>query len=273
MKTHLFLIAVMLLVRAETLPAQTPATKPSPPAPAASASIDADDNIFLPPDTLGHLIHDYIEVKLMPEWRDHIGHMPNILMTQEVSDIEVPALRLHHVSPLQAVALAAAAADCSLVPILDPTPATGGHSMAQAAIGYRIIRNKTAGSDSGQVPLTVPAETAVSSRREEAPVDTSRRFIRVHALGSSMSSRSADEIKRGDTGSYSTSDEQAFLEIMHSALETLESVPPPDLMLHAKSKVLVVRANAAQQEIVEQVIKALKENKEAEPRMAGEGKP
>ncbi|WP_395745082.1 hypothetical protein [Prosthecobacter sp.] len=276
MKTHLALTAVMLLIRAETLPAQTTAAKPPAPAPAPPASVspDPDGIILLPPDTLEKLVHGYIEFKLMPDWRDHIGHMPNILMSQEVGALEVPGpLRLHNVSPLQAVALTAAAVDCSLVPILDPTPATGGHAVTQAAIGYRIIRNKTALPGAGQVLFTAPAEPAAASRKVETPEDTSRQIIRVHALGNALRARSADEIKRGETETFRTSDEAAFLEIIHSALEKSASVPEPDLMLHPQSKVLVVKATAAQQEIVEQVIKALKENKEAEPDAAGTRSP
>lgn len=265
----------MLIVRAETLPAQTTAAKPAAPAPAASVGPDADGIISLPPDTLEKLVHGYIEFNLMPEWREHTGHMPNILMSQEVGALEVPGpLRLHHVfSPLQAVALAAAAVDCSLVPILDPGPATGGQPMVQAVIGYRIVRNKTPFSGSGQVSFTAPAETAAAGRKVETPENTIEQVIRVHALGDALRARSADEIKRGEKENFRTSDEAAFLEIMHSALEKSESTSPPDLMLHPQSKVLVVKANAVQQEIVEQVIKALKENKEAESRAAGGGNP
>jgi hypothetical protein len=65
--------------------------------------------------------------------------MPNILYGTDTRDASVPGeLRLRGVSPLQAVALAAAAAGCTLEPIFAPKEALD--ASAQRAIGYRIVR-------------------------------------------------------------------------------------------------------------------------------------
>ena len=65
--------------------------------------------------------------------------MPNLMYANDAYNAEVPGdLRLRGVSPLQAVAFAAAAAGCTLEPIFGPKEAPD--ASAQKAIGYRIVR-------------------------------------------------------------------------------------------------------------------------------------
>jgi hypothetical protein len=65
--------------------------------------------------------------------------MPNILYGGDAYNAEVPGdLRVRGVSALQAVALAAAAAGCTLEPVFAPKEAPD--AVVQKAIGYRIVR-------------------------------------------------------------------------------------------------------------------------------------
>ncbi|MBN8421095.1 MAG: hypothetical protein J0L73_19415 [Verrucomicrobia bacterium] len=264
MKTHL--IAVLLIACTGHLAAQSNSSGPSGTKQGLewANNPDAAGNVMLPPGTLREIV-EYIEQKLMPKWADHVGTMPNILMSQEVGHLEMPGvLTLHRVSPLQAVALAAAAVECSLEPILDPTPSTGSTG-SPLVLGYRITRVKTTtpGSDPAASPKvsapTVPGEPT------KPTTGASQLVIRIYAVGAVLHAGSPDEIKR---------DEAMFQLVLHEALDKSEpGAPPLDLTLHSQSKALIVKATAAQQEIVEQVIKALKENNEQEARSAATVKP
>ncbi len=82
-------------------------------------------------------------------------------------------------------------------------------------------------------------------------------------MGSVLHGRSPDEVKRSESGTFSTDDEKALLELVTDAVEKGEpNTPGPQFSIHQKSGALIVKATAAQQETVEQAIKALKENKE-----------
>lgn len=264
MKNHL--ITILLIVCTGHLAAQTNSSGPS-----GVKSIvewtknpDPDGNVGLPPGTLKEIV-DYIEHDLMPQWTDHVGSMPNILMSQEVGNLEIPgALTLHRVSPLQAVALAAAAVNCTLEPILDPTPSTGSTGSA-SVLGYRIMRAKTPtpGSDDVASP-TVSAPTVPGEPTKPAK-ESSRPITRIYAVRSVLHAGSSDDTKR---------DEAMLQIVLHDALDKAEpGSPPPDLTLHSQSKTLIVKATTAQHEIVDQVIKALKENNEPENRAAAAVKP
>ena len=260
MKTHL--VTVLLIVCTGHLVAQTNSRGLSGPKHEVewTNNPDPDGNVRLPPGTLKEIV-DYIEHDLMPKWADHVGSMPNILMSQEVGNFEMPGvLTLHRVSPLQAVALAAAAVECSLEPILDPTPSTGSAG-SSPILGYRITRTKTPTLQSANI--TLPTASAVSAAGP--PTKPSQPVTRIYAVGALLHAGSEDEIKR---------DEAMFQAVLHDALDKSDpNSAPPDLTLHPQSRTLIVKATVAQQEIVEQVIKALKENNEHEARSAATVKP
>lgn len=260
MKTYCF--ALLLLACAGHLPAQSNSGRSSGSKPEATSTQnpDPDGNVWLPPGTLKEIVGS-IEHDLMPKWTDHVGNMPNILMSQEVGNLEIPGgLILHRVSPLQAIVLAAAAVNCSLEPILDPTPPTDG-TRSSPILGYRITQTKTPTPESANISL--PTASATTTSRPASK--TSDPVIRIYAVGAVLHAGSEDESKR---------DEAMFQVVLHDALNKSDpDSAPPDLTLHAQSKTLIVKATAAQQEIVEQVIKALKENNELTTRPAATVKP
>lgn len=260
MKTYCF--ALLLLACAGHLPAQSNSEKSSGLKPDVgwTKNPDPDGNVRLPPGTLKEIV-DYIELDLAPKWPDHVGNMSNILMSQDVGDLEIPrGLTLHHVSPLQAVVLAAAAVNCSLEPILDPTPAADG-TRSSPILGYRITQTKTPTPESANITLPTPSTASASG----PPTKDSEPVIRIYAVGAVLHAGSEDELKR---------DEAMFQVVLHDALDKSDpDSPPPDLTLHSQSKTLIVKATAAQQEIVDQVIKALKENNELTTRPAATVKP
>lgn len=260
MKTYFF--ALLLLACAGYLPAQSNSEKSSGLKPDVgwTKNPDPDGNVRLPPGTLKDIV-EFIEHDLMPTWTDHVGNMPNILMSQEVGNLEIPGgLTLHRVSPLQAVVLAAAAVNCSLEPILDPTPAADG-TRSSSILGYRIIQTKTLTPESANI--TFPTASAASA--SGPPTKTSEPVIRIYAVGAVLHAGSEDAIKR---------DEAMFQVVLHDALDKSDpDSAPPDLTLHSQSKTLIVKATPAQQELVEQVVKALKENKELTTRPAATVKP
>lgn len=260
MKTYCF--AVLLLACAGHLPAQSNSDKSSGPKPdvASTKSPDPVGNVRLPPGTLKDIV-EFIEYDLMPKWTDHVGNMPNILMSQDVGDLEIPGgLTLHRVSPLQAVVLAAAAANCTLEPILDPTPAADG-TRSSPILGYRITQTQTPTPESANITLPTASVASASG----PPSKTSEPVIRIYAAGAVLHAGSEDEIKRA---------EAMFQVVLHDALDKSDpNSAPPDLTLHSQSKTLIVKATPAQQEIVEQVIKALKENYELKTRPAASVQP
>jgi hypothetical protein len=260
MKTYCF--ALLLFACAGHLPAQSDSDKSSGRKPDVgwTKNPDPDGNVRLPPGTLKEIV-EFIEHDLMATWTGHVGNMPNILMSQEVGNLEIPGgLTLHRVSPLQAVVLAAAAVNCSLEPILDPTPAADG-TRSSPILGYRITQTKTPTTESANI--TLPTASAASA--SGPPTKDSEPVIRIYAVGAVLHAGSEDEIKR---------DEAMFQVVLHDALDKSDpDSPPPDLTLHTQSKTLIVKATPAQQEIVEQVIKALKENKELTTRPAATVKP
>ena len=263
MKTYCF--ALLLLACAGHLPAQSNSERSSGPKPEATSpqNPDSDGNVWLPPGTLKEVVGS-IEHDLMPKWTDHVGNMPNILMSQEVGDLEIPGgLTLHRVSPLQAIVLAAAAVNCSLEPILDPTPPTDG-TRSSPVLGYRITQTKTPTPESANITLPTASAASASGQPPKPPSKASEPVIRIYAVGAVLHARSEDESKR---------DEAMLQVVLHDALDKAQpGSAPPNLTLHSQSRTLIVKATAAQQEIVDQVIKALKENNELENRPAA-GKP
>jgi hypothetical protein len=103
-------------------------------------------------------------------------------------------LTLHRVSPLQAVALAAVAVECSLEPLLEATPSTGSAG-SPPVLGYRITRVKT--PTFGSAPVASPKVSAPTVPREPTKPTTgaSQTVIRIYAVAAVLHAGSADEIK------------------------------------------------------------------------------
>ena len=144
MKLHSLISAVVLgmavLVQAQNIPGAVPAASGGKPV----AGDDSNSGIRI--ETLilkAGILHEVVaqvERHFMvedPKKPDVV--MPNILYGRDAYNAEVPGdLRVREVSPLQAVALAAAAAGCTLEPIFAPKEAPD--AAALKAIGYRIVR-------------------------------------------------------------------------------------------------------------------------------------
>ena len=215
--------------------------------------------------------------------------MPNLIYSSEdVPELAMPGkFRLTGVTPVQAVALACAAAGCTLEPIYAPAeeavlPGASGPVNLGKVIGYRIDRASASGGDffgsripnatvtqlagSGVSKLGVGdmASGAASSRRnillpspKSAPsVDTTERVVRVYALGLIMTGTEQEKVtKKG-----------AVEELIIVALNTAKLDLNPDLHFHFQTGTLISKATAAQHEIISEVIQALKENETAPAR-------
>ena len=120
------------------------------------------------------------------------------------------------------------------------------------------------GSGNVSVPVTPGASQLVKS-----PEDTGRLITRVYALGPLQQMRSQEEMKE-----FQMREQKELLDLVNDSLEKAEAQsPPPQLSMHPESRALIVKGTAAQQEVVEQVTKALKENQAFEARPATTGKP
>ncbi len=223
--------------------------------------------------------------------------MPNLIYSgEDVPDLAIPGkFRLTGVTPVQAVALACAAAGCTMEPIYAPAeeaalPGASGPVNPGKVIGYRIVRGSASGGDSfgSRIPnatVTQPAgggaskggaggntaPGAASSRRnslmpspQSAPsAENAERVVRVYALGALLP-------RSGENGSVETHETQkrrdqlirATQELIGQTLAQAELNAPksPDLSFNEGLRVLVAKATAAQHEIISQVIQALKEN-------------
>ena len=141
MKLYSLLSAVVLgmalLVQAQE--------KPVPPTPKAAGvakdpNMNADGSVTL---SSGRLVDVLAEIeRRIGHWTQIEGGgkpaMPNIFNGLDTSEVMVPGdLRLRDVSPLEAVAFAAAAAGCTLEPIFAPKDAP--EASGQKVIGYRIV--------------------------------------------------------------------------------------------------------------------------------------
>lgn len=268
MKTLLFAATLMLFSPGSLFAQSKPGAAAAPKGGAAPASdFDADGNITLPQGTLREVV-DYLE-KLSPGWPDHTGNMPNIAITTEAAGRELPGpLTLHHASPLQAVAFAAAAADCTLEAVMGP-PEASDPARPPAIIGYRITLNKTPKPGSGTVSLTHAEEAPTTTVQAKQQADPRQKVVRVYSLGPPWPAEGQNPVEFGRTR-----EERNLIELVHSALEKSEPpLPEPDLTVHMESRALVVKGTPAQQEIVEQVLKVLKENRQGEARPATSNKP
>jgi PDZ domain len=136
------LIPAVLLGMAVLVQAQPVTISPASKAGVAKdPNMNADGSVTLSSGTLAGVVAE-IEQR-MRHWTTTEGGgepvMPNILYGTDAYNAEMPGnLRLRGVSPLQAVALAAAAADCTLEPIFAPMESLD--VPLGKAIGYRIVR-------------------------------------------------------------------------------------------------------------------------------------
>lgn len=216
--------------------------------------------------------------------------MPTLIYSgEDVPEIAMPGkFRLTGVTPVQAVALACAAAGCKMEPIYAPDEGTSSSEAVQKVIGYRIVRASASGGDSFgiRIPNTTRPAGGVASKGEAggsmAPVapssrrnslmsspksassaDTTERVVRVYALGSLIP-------RLGENGSVETHETQKRRDQLIRATEELigqtlaqaelNAAKSPDLSFNEGLRVLVAKATAAQHEIISQVIQALKEN-------------
>ena len=135
---------------------QTLITKTPPvivPTQARAARIETDGTLHLSAGSLPEVIAQLEQVipAISPD-----GTMPNVIFDEPSRSLRVPAdLRLRKVTPIQAVALIAAAAGCALEPVLAPreapltaelspadpsgAPRATPQSASSAIVGYRIV--------------------------------------------------------------------------------------------------------------------------------------
>ena len=220
--------------------------------------------------------------------------MPNLIYSSEdVPELAMPGkFRLTGVTPVQAVALACAAAGCTMEPIYAPAeeaalPGASGATNPGKVIGYRIVRASASGGNSFVSPFPTATVTqlagggvskggggggggmapiAPSSTRnillpspKSAPsVDTTERVVRVYALGAILGGGegSSEELKRRYALIGGACD------LIARTLENadLKADKSPEISLHSDLRVIVAKATAAQHDIILQVLQALKEN-------------
>jgi hypothetical protein len=148
MKIHVLISAFLL----GTIALAQGQTNSVPEAPAAGVAKDpnmnADSSVTLSPGTLPEVVAE-VE-RRVPYWMETAGSttriMPNIVYGPGTHEAIIPTpMRLRQVSPVQALALVAAAAGCSLETIFSPaeeiaeSQAHGGSSKRFSIIGYRIV--------------------------------------------------------------------------------------------------------------------------------------
>jgi hypothetical protein len=182
MKPQLFLFTALLsllpsaITHAQTAPlpvleknpASTelpPTASTPPPAPALSWKVDlnGDDTLYLKEGTLPEVVAQVersVATMIGPDGKT--GQMPNIVYGPGTQSVRVPAeLRLRQVSPVQALALVAAAAGCKLDPIEAPDTVLSGdpaipgdpfasRPSARQIIGYRLMMTP----EGGMAPVT-----------------------------------------------------------------------------------------------------------------------
>jgi hypothetical protein len=160
--TALFGVAVPIF--AQTTP-EGKFTKIAPP----PVEVDTHGVITLNPGTVPALL-EQVEASVMMTTSDpSAAAMPNVILGPGVAEVTVSTpLRLRKLTPVQSLALIAAAAGCTLEPIMDPEPqgqlVPPGASPAQAVIGYRITLPPVA---------VAPPSRALPSANRAAPAQPS----------------------------------------------------------------------------------------------------
>jgi hypothetical protein len=232
--------------------------------------------------------------------------MPNVVFGPGTQELPVAAVQLRNVTPVQALALLAAAAGCTLEPITAPKTGTYVEGEDDKVIGYRftttpitqityggkmprtsMVPNSSArpkpggglmlvenpgaapnlirvpgaeanlyGSVSRDQPVSPVAELPLAAGTPTSqPAKPDEPTVRVYALGAVLRGNS-DEMKQKEAG---------VLSLIQEALERAEllSSAQPNVSFHSGSKTLIVKANSAQHEIIDQIMKALKENEQS----------
>ena len=267
------------------------------------AKVNSDEIVLLVKGSLVQVVND-IESRIIGWPRSSEGEtwvMPNTLFSKEALEAVVPGdLRLRGVSPLEAVAFAAAAAGCVLEPIFVPSENSNG--IAQKVAGYRIVMGKPVTPAPSQEAITeLTGVTAISGKLNEAVihpatppagrvggVTLSGGKLNVSGSGGAVSKqggptassvRSEEETLRPSVrvnamGSFLSGSEKEVADKKRQLSELIELALKaagsdgrglPDLSFHVESGTLIVRAIEAQHEIIEQVIRALKENESVAP--------
>jgi hypothetical protein len=235
------------------------------------------------------LMVEHVE-RAVPRLRDANGKlatMPNLIITPEAEAAKVSAdLRMRDVSPVQALALVATAAGCTIEPILAPKEAGAPTQGEDKIIGYRISvaatpRQVPSTLQSSSTPATAPRKIKVmdadagsnanSSAPPASPQNASAKTsftdlnpnaaalagptVRVYALGAFL---------RGDSNQMK--EKQVALQTLVEEAMNHAGLPTESLTLsfHPGTKALIVKGTAAQHEIIGQVITAMKENTESE---------
>jgi hypothetical protein len=230
MKLHALIFAVLfcLVPFADAQPATVP------------EAFNADGSLSLPGGKLSEMVAE-IERRL-PQWprrKDGAPWVwPNIVYAPAVINRNTLPLRLRGVEPVEALALIAAAAGCKLEPIFAPkeTP----EAVGQRVIGYRFEMDATA--DAGRFGPTPDA----------APQDL-RPTVRVYSLGASLGGSNEEMEKK-------TARLHDLIVLAIQKSEPVASRTPPDLAFHAESRTLIAKATPAQHELIDQVVKAVREN-------------
>lgn len=321
MKLHSFISAVVLgmavLVQAQTSPdpqAPKPALKFTGEASSgaatgekpAGASLDLGnrmETLILKAGPLTEVVAQ-VERGLKDDPTKPDVALPNLIYAKDIGEAVVPGdLTLRGVTPVQALALVAAAAGCTFQPIFAPDERAGQERMI---IGYRIELQAASGSGkaSDGRPMNTPSSqfwssvspfgssggssgtsastggllprvqvvdpnasrgTSSSNDRSRVPknsfpdqpgnpagvpVDNNQPFVRVYGIGFIMTGREEEK------GAKLKSLEDLIRRALNQAKLDLN----PGIDFHVETGALLSKATAAQQEIIEQVVQAMKEN-------------
>ncbi|MEQ1852096.1 MAG: hypothetical protein ABMA01_10955 [Chthoniobacteraceae bacterium] len=164
MKLHSLISAVVLgmavLVQAQTSPAPQ-ASRPALKFTDESGTL-ITDTLILKAGPLTEVVAQ-VERQVKENPKQPNGFLPNLVYAKDIRDAVVPGdLILRGVTPVQALALVAAAADCTFRPIFAPDEKAGQKTVI---IGYR-IESPSAGNVSGYA-MPRPAISGLSGMAEE----------------------------------------------------------------------------------------------------------
>lgn len=133
-------------------------------------------------------------------------------------------------------------------------------------INREALPNTFANLPPGMVPTTANAGgyiTNFAPTSPPAPVAPAGQFVRIYPMGF--------YIKENENDEQHAKKHVSLEQLVKSTLEQakLEDKEDPVLSLHSATKVLIVRATAAQHELIQQIITSLKENQQSEAQGTG----
>jgi hypothetical protein len=306
----------------------------------ATVGVDRDGSVLLTvnPGTLEAIVTqlETVAPEMANKGRDPWAQMPNIVFGPGAQEAEVPTtMRLRQVTPVQALALVAAAAGCTLQPISAPVEAGSGQPLPPVSpfpsgpglggdeykiIGYRfeVVEKPVPATRSTTVPArspqaASPSDLITAPRREpsSAPPQRMLSIVGVNPNGpfvmerelpahpNQIASKAEPNVNftgEGDitlrnafqSGAAKTDEPSvrvyavgAFLRgtpdemkdkqdqltaLIGSGLNlaTPAAQDGPNLSFHTGTKTLIVKATAAQHDVISQIITALKENEAAD---------